>query len=142
MSFKQEFERDLARAQEGDTQAQRTVGNALLRGSVVPRDIDLGRTWLGRAIAQGDFEALRQLAAHDLLAGKLGRGPRAAWDLLQEGARLGDPHCAGEVARGIEHGLGLGDAQAADYFSRTGLPASAQVAQEMAKRCAKAPDPG
>lgn len=132
MSFKEEFDRDLVAAEAGNSDAQRSVGNALLRGSVVPRDLDAGRSWLERAIEQDDFEALRQLATHDLLAGKLGRGPQAAWALLQKGADLGDPHCAAEVARGIEHGLGLADPeQASAYFERTGLPADPDLARRL-----------
>jgi TPR repeat protein len=132
MSFKEEFERDLAAAEAGDPNAQRAVGNALLRGTVVPRDLEAGRSWLERAIDQNDFEALRQLAAHDLLAGKLGRGPFCAWALLQKGAQLGDAHCAAEVARGIQHGFSLENPdQSRAYFERTGLPADEDLARKL-----------
>lgn len=124
MSFQEEFQALLERAEAGDVQAQRNVGQALLRGTVVPRDLETGRAWLLRAIEQKDVEALRLLATHDLLAGKLGRGPRAAWELLQEGAQWGDASCAADVQRGIEHGRSLAAEERRAYFERTGLPAS------------------
>ncbi len=124
MSFLEEHKRNVERAEAGDAQAQREVGQALLRGTVLPRDIEAGRAWLERAIEQRDIEALRLLATHDLLAGKLGRGPRAAWALLQRGAEWGDESCTAEVKRGIEHGQSLSAADQQAYFERTGLPAA------------------
>ena len=114
-------------------EAQRTVGLALLKGTVVPRDVEQGREWLERAIDLGDLEALHQLARHDLLAGKLGRGPRAAWELLLRGADLGDPRSALQVAHGIAHGLFIEDAaEAALYFDRSGLPSERNLAIRLA----------
>ena len=122
MSFQDEFDAAVIRAETGDVVAQREVGQALLRGTTVPRDLDRGRMWLQRAIDQNDVEALRMLATHDLLAGKLGRGPHSAWELLQRGANWGDESCALDVARGIEHGQSLSDVEQKEYFTRTGLP--------------------
>ena len=133
MSFREEFERTLASAETGDAEAQRTAGLALLRGSVVPRDVDAGRALLERAIEQGDSDALHALAQHDLLAGKLGRGAHSAWELLRAGAERGDDRARLQVARGIAHGLTInGENEANAYFKRTGLPAQRALAIELA----------
>jgi TPR repeat protein len=124
-SFADRFAETLSRAEAGDLEAQREAGEVLLKGSIVPRDVESGRSWLLRAIESDDPEAMCLLAHHDLFGGRHGRGALEGWALLQRAAKLDHPPAQHSLGAAIAFGLEIKDEEERRvYFESNGLEAS------------------
>lgn len=138
-SFADEFEQTLARAEAGELEAQREAGAVLLKGSLVPRDVEGGRAWLQRAIDAGDPEAMMLLAHHDLFDGRRGRGALAGWALIRRAAELDHASAQHSLGAAIAFGLDIADEEERRrYFERTGLEASPCQATTWLEKAAQA----
>jgi len=138
-SFADDFAETLARAEAGELEAQREAGTVLLKGSLVPRDVDAGRAWLLRAVDAGDPEAMMLLAHHDLFDGRRGRGALAGWTLIRRAAELDHAPAQHSLGAAIAFGLDIADEEERRrYFERTGLEASPCQATSWIEKAAKA----
>ena len=138
LSFADRFAATLVRAAAGELEAQREAGEVLLKGSLVPRDVEAGRAWLMKAIEADDPEAMVTLAHHDIFAGRRGRGAAEGWALMKRAAEL-DPAPA-QYSRGaaISFGLDIADPEERrGYFERTGLETSPCQATSWIEKAAK-----
>lgn len=137
-SFADQFAATLARAEAGELEAQREAGEVLLKGSLVPRDVEAGRAWLLKAIDAGDLEAMVTLAYHDIFAGRRGRGAAAGWALVKRAAELDHAPAQYSLGAAISFGLDISDPEERRaYFEGTGLEASPCQATSWIEKAAK-----
>jgi len=100
-------------AEEGDSIAQYKLGEMLISGKGVEKDVSKGEAWLIKSAQQGETDAINELAS--LYINELSREPSAnkystnkklAFDILESAAVRGDAESQRLLAIMYEYGIG------------------------------------